>query len=203
MPSPHETTSWPSRTWFPLRERKPAHGEARNYVRQRGSCTPLAKRDGECGVSDFAYLRIKISERTCRGCYGLSMLGTGKGDFCYVPFFFFWQHLWHVAIPRPGIQPAPQQQPKQQQRQHQILNPLNHQGTPHDICFYTSDFFFFCLLLRLLLRHMGVSRVGVKSEEQLPAYTTATAMPDLSCLCDLHLSLLQHQILNPLSEARD
>ena len=38
---------------------------------------------------------------------------------------------------------------------------------------------------------------------ELLAYTTATAMPDQSCICDLHCSLWQHWILNPLSEARD
>ena len=48
---------------------------------------------------------------------------------------------------------------------------------------------------------MEVLRLGVKSEMQLPAYTTATAMQDLSCVCDLHHSAGQHQILNPLSEA--
>ena len=25
---------------------------------------------------------------------------------------FFWLHLWHVEVPRPGIEPAPQQQPQ-------------------------------------------------------------------------------------------
>ena len=48
-------------------------------------------------------------------------------------------------------------------------------------------------------QHMGVPRLGVELELQLPAYTTATAMQDLSHLCDLHHSLWQHQILNPLS----
>ena len=38
---------------------------------------------------------------------------------------------------------------------------------------------------------------------QLPAYATATAMPDLNCVCDLHHSSWQHQILNWLSEARN
>ena len=33
--------------------------------------------------------------------------------------------------------------------------------------------------------------------------TTVTAMPDLSCVCDLHHSTWQGRILNPLSEARD
>ena len=51
--------------------------------------------------------------------------------------------------------------------------------------------------------HMEVPRLGVKSELQLLAYTTATAMQDLSHICDLHHSSQQHQILNPLSEARD
>ena len=48
---------------------------------------------------------------------------------------------------------------------------------------------------------MEVPRLGVKLELQLPAYTTAT--PDPSCICDLHHSLWQRRILNPLSEARN
>ena len=47
---------------------------------------------------------------------------------------------------------------------------------------------------------MQVPRLGVKSELQLPAYTTATATPDPSSVCDLHHSSQQCQILNPLSE---
>ena len=35
------------------------------------------------------------------------------------------------------------------------------------------------------------------------ANTTAKAMPDPSCICNLHYSLWQRQILNPLSHARD
>ena len=49
---------------------------------------------------------------------------------------------------------------------------------------------------------MGVPRLGVISELQLPAYATDTAMRDPSLICDLHHSSLQCQILNPLSEAR-
>ena len=49
---------------------------------------------------------------------------------------------------------------------------------------------------------MEVPRLGVKLELQLPAYTTATAMQDLSHVWNLHHSSGQHQILNPLSEAR-
>ena len=50
---------------------------------------------------------------------------------------------------------------------------------------------------------MEVPRLGVKSELQLLVYTTATARCDLSCVCDLHHSSRQHQVLNPLIEARD
>ena len=67
--------------------------------------------------------------------------------------------------------------------------------------FVLCKFFFF--FLELHLQHMEVPRLGVRSELQLPAYTTATAMQDPICICDLHCSSLQHRILNPLSEARD
>ena len=50
---------------------------------------------------------------------------------------------------------------------------------------------------------MEVPRLGVKSKLQLPAYATAMATPDPSCICDPRHSLQQCQILNPLSEARD
>ena len=50
---------------------------------------------------------------------------------------------------------------------------------------------------------MEVPRLGIQSDLQLPAYTTATAMPDPSCNGDLHPSLWQCSLLNPLSEVRD
>ena len=50
---------------------------------------------------------------------------------------------------------------------------------------------------------MEVPRLGVESELQLLAYTTATATRDLSYICDLYHSSWQCQVLNPLSEARD
>ena len=62
---------------------------------------------------------------------------------------------------------------------------------------------FYFVFLGLLLQHIEVLRLGVESELQLPAYATATAMPDLSHICDLHRSLWQHKILSPLSKARD
>ena len=53
------------------------------------------------------------------------------------------------------------------------------------------------------LGHMEVPRIEVKLELQLPAYAQTTAMWDPSRICDLHHSLWQHQILNPLSKTRD
>ena len=50
---------------------------------------------------------------------------------------------------------------------------------------------------------MEVPRLGVELELQLAAYTTATAMWDLSCAYDLHHSSQQCQIFNLLSKVRD
>ena len=50
---------------------------------------------------------------------------------------------------------------------------------------------------------MEIPRLRVKSELQLPAYTTAVAVQDPSHVRDLHHISQQRRILNPLSEARD
>ena len=59
-------------------------------------------------------------------------------------------------------------------------------------------FIYFILLCFLGLHpwHMEVPKLGVESELQLPAYTTATATPNLSHVCHLHYSSGQRQILN-------
>ena len=50
---------------------------------------------------------------------------------------------------------------------------------------------------------MEVPRLGEELELQQPAYTTAIATWDPSCIFDPHHSSQQHLILNSLSEARD
>ena len=52
------------------------------------------------------------------------------------------------------------------------------------------------------LQHMELPGLGVTLELQLLACTTATTAPDLIHVCDLHYSLWQRQILNPLNETR-
>ena len=76
------------------------------------------------------------------------------------------------------------------------------EGIIHNVCMYqiTTMYTFF---LELYLWHIEVPRLGVESELQLRAYTTATAMPDVGLICDLHHNTQQHQNLNPLSKARD
>ena len=64
-------------------------------------------------------------------------------------------------------------------------------------------FFFFSFFLGLHLWHMEVPSLEVELELQLPAYATATAMWDLSHVCDLQHSSGQRRILNPLSKASD
>ena len=68
---------------------------------------------------------------------------------------------------------------------------------------FNSFFKIFSVFLGLYPWLMEVPRLVVKSELQLPAYITATATPDPSCICDLHSSSRQLWILNSLNEARD
>ena len=72
-------------------------------------------------------------------------------------------------------------------------------------------FVLFCLFFFLFFAFLGppwwhreVSRLGVTLEQQLPAYTTATATatPELSRVCHPHHSSWQRGILNPPGEAR-
>ena len=65
----------------------------------------------------------------------------------------------------------------------------------------SKDVIFFFLWPHLW--HKEVPRLGVKSELQMLAYTTAKATQDPSCVCDLHYILWQCQIPNPLREASD
>ena len=77
-------------------------------------------------------------------------------------------------------------------------------SSPTFVTFGPFDFLsFFFGFLRLHPWRMEVPRLGVESELQLPASTTATAMRDPSHICDLHHSSWQPWVLNPLSKARD
>ena len=65
-----------------------------------------------------------------------------------------------------------------------------------------SFFFFFFFCLFCLFRATPVAYGGSQAGGLIGAYTTATAMPDPSRLCDLHHSSWQCWILDPLSKAR-
>ena len=64
-----------------------------------------------------------------------------------------------------------------------------------------SDVSFFLYYFRLPSVVYESSRARSLIGAAAGAYATAT--PDPSCICDLHHSSEQHQIFNPLSEARD
>ena len=68
---------------------------------------------------------------------------------------------------------------------------------------YLYFIYLFLAFLGLHLQHMEVLRLVVESELQLPAYATAIATWDLSCVFKLHYSSGQCWILNPLSKARN
>ena len=56
---------------------------------------------------------------------------------------------------------------------------------PVVVWFFVFLFFVFFCFLGPYPQHMEVPRLGVDLELQLLAYTTATAMPDPSCICNL------------------
>ena len=64
-------------------------------------------------------------------------------------------------------------------------------------------YFFITIFLGLHLPHSEVPGLGFESEPQLHVYTTATATPDPSHVCNRHRSLWHCWALSPLSEARD
>ena len=68
---------------------------------------------------------------------------------------------------------------------------------------FSLFFFFFFVFFWPHVWHMEVPRLAVELELRLLAYTTATATPNPSRICELHGSLQEHWILNPLKEARD
>ena len=88
---------------------------------------------------------------------------------------------------------------------HYALETLSKTGVRTLINLLIWLMFLFLAALGPHLWHMDVPRLGVESELQLLAYTTATATatPDLSHICELHHSSRQCRILNPLSEAGD
>ena len=63
--------------------------------------------------------------------------------------------------------------------------------------------FFFFFFRAALAAYEGSQARGLIKIVAKPADTTATTTPDPSHVCDLHRSSQQHQILNPLREARD
>ena len=63
------------------------------------------------------------------------------------------------------------------------------------------SFFWFVFMAALVA--YGSSQLGVESELQLLAYSMAIATPDPSRVCNLHCSLQQYWVLNPLSHDRN
>ena len=108
--------------------------------------------------------------------------------FLFFFFFFFWPH---AEVPRPGIEPKPQQW------QCQIVSPLSHQGTP-----WKGGFFFFnfygCTCS--LWKFPGWESNQICSCRPTPQPQRRQLR---GLICNLHHSLWQCWIFNPLNEARN
>ena len=69
---------------------------------------------------------------------------------------------------------------------------------------HIRDFVCVCVFLGLHSWHMEIPRPGVHSELQQPAHTTATAIQDLSHVCNLHTpQLTAMPDSQPTEKARD
>ena len=66
----------------------------------------------------------------------------------------------------------------------------------------TDRFLFIYFFFRTAPVASGSSQARDQIAARATAYATARATPDLSHIHNLHHSLWQHQILNPLTEAR-
>ena len=85
--------------------------------------------------------------------------------------------------------------------QHTLLFSLCNTGQARSLGFFGGCLFVF--FWGPNLQPMEAPGLGVELELQLPAYSTTTATPDPSHICNLHHSSRQCWILNPLTEARD
>ena len=134
--------------------------------------------------------------------------GQGRKEWEWL-FLFGFGHTHNMEVPRPGIKSEPKLQPEPPAAAPGPLTPCTTAGAQEWLFngYRVSFSLFFCFLffcfLGLHTRHTDVRMLGGQLELQLPAYTTATATPDLSCVCDLHHSSRQGRILNPLREARN
>ena len=84
-----------------------------------------------------------------------------------------------------------------------IFRRTRFQGCKERLSLLWGFCFFVFFPFRAAPRHMEAPRLGAESEPLPLAYTTATATPDLSLVCNLHHGSWQHWIFNPLREARD
>ena len=71
------------------------------------------------------------------------------------------------------------------------------------LTFVLSGFLCVCVCVFFSLVAYGGSQAGGLFGAVATGQHHSTAIPDLSCICQLHHSSRQHRILNPLSKAKD
>ena len=92
-------------------------------------------------TTQIAFLRVLADVGSALlhmlGSLGCHIMSSPKKDFFSL---LFWPCLWHVAVPGPGIEPAPQQRSKPLLWPCWILDPLRHRRTPRN-CFLNITHF--------------------------------------------------------------
>ena len=98
---------------------------------------------GHYSFKYFLHLLLSFGNSNCKYIWTFTY---SIAHWCPITFFLIflsgfylgcwlvcWPCLCHVEVPRPAMEPEPQQ------GQHQILNPLSHQGTPWLVSISTSS----------------------------------------------------------------
>ena len=149
-------------------------------------CSLLSSLTGLLTLDISSYPRLLQSQHlSCPRCFFLSLKSVLK-------YYLSWLYYSKVHLSKPLAISIP------------LYNPIFLLSTYDQLTFHVHLFTYVYMyfLFRAAPTHMEVPRLEVKSELQLPAYVTAIATLDPSCVCEPHHSSRQRQTLNPLSEAR-
>ena len=138
----------------------------------------------------FEYLLVKaigfaLSEVSCfnNNLPNQAVTGLLNEERATQSPMFTWKEVWNTAEHR--------------------RNNLVHGTVSGEFDSWLSHLFFFFSFYSLACGIWKFLGPRIESKRHPPAYTTATATPDLSCLCSLRWSLWQCWLLNPLSKTWD
>ena len=123
-----------------------------------------------------------------------------------IKYFHLWELLYWANKDKLWFLDISLNKPSNEYLSHKLYQ-IFHRISTFIILTWWKGLKFFGTSLFFLFRAAPVAPGSSQARGQIGAaaaiYNTATAIPDLSCICDLCYSLRQCRILKPMSEARD